>query len=68
MITLQTCIGFLLDFTALPGRKILVHGGGKVATDLGVSLGVEAKMVEGRRITDIETLKDRDHGVCRSDQ
>lgn len=48
---------FLLDFTALPGHKILVHGGGKVATDLGVSLGVEAKIVEGRRITDIETLR-----------
>jgi acetylglutamate kinase len=48
---------FLLDFTALPGKKILVHGGGKIATDLGISLGVEAKMVEGRRITDIETLR-----------
>jgi len=48
---------FLLDFTALPGDKILVHGGGKIATELGESLGVEAKMVEGRRITDIETLR-----------
>ncbi|KLT64866.1 acetylglutamate kinase [Pedobacter sp. BMA] len=48
---------FLLDFTALPGDKILVHGGGKIATELGNSLGVEAKMVDGRRITDIETLR-----------
>lgn len=48
---------FLLDFSALPGDKILIHGGGKIATELGVSLGVEAKMVEGRRITDIETLR-----------
>ncbi|WP_316832558.1 acetylglutamate kinase [Pedobacter aquatilis] len=48
---------FLLDFTALPGDKILIHGGGKIATELGQSLGVEAKMVEGRRITDIETLR-----------
>ncbi|WP_457287020.1 acetylglutamate kinase [Pedobacter sp. UYP24] len=48
---------FLLDFTALPGDKILVHGGGKIATELGDSLGVTAKMVEGRRITDIETLR-----------
>lgn len=48
---------FLLDFTALPGDKILVHGGGKIATELGESLGVEAKMVDGRRITDIETLR-----------
>jgi acetylglutamate kinase len=48
---------FLLDFKDLPGDKILIHGGGKIATELGVSLGVEAKMVEGRRITDIETLR-----------
>ncbi|MBE9600572.1 acetylglutamate kinase [Pedobacter sp. MC2016-24] len=48
---------FLLDFKALPGDKILIHGGGKIATELGVSLGVESKMVEGRRITDIETLR-----------
>ncbi len=48
---------FLLDFTALPGDKILVHGGGKIATELGDSLGIEAKMVDGRRITDIETLR-----------
>lgn len=48
---------FLLDFTALPGKKILVHGGGKIATELGESLGIEAKMVDGRRITDIETLR-----------
>lgn len=48
---------FLLDFRDLPGDKILIHGGGKIATELGVSLGVEAKMVEGRRITDIETLR-----------
>ncbi len=48
---------FLQDFTALPGDKILVHGGGKIATELGKSLGIEAKMVDGRRITDIETLR-----------
>lgn len=48
---------FLLDFTALPGQKILVHGGGKIATELGESLGITAKMVDGRRVTDIETLR-----------
>lgn len=48
---------FLLDFTALPGDKILVHGGGKIATELSESLGITAKMVDGRRITDIETLR-----------
>jgi len=48
---------FLKDFTALPGKKILVHGGGKVATQLSETLGIEPKLVEGRRITDIETLR-----------
>lgn len=48
---------FLKDFTALKGYKILVHGGGKVATQLSEELGIEAKMVDGRRITDIETLR-----------
>jgi len=48
---------FLKDFTALPGNKILVHGGGKVATQLSETLGIEPKMIDGRRITDIETLR-----------
>jgi len=48
---------FLKDFTALGGYKILVHGGGKVATQLADTLGIESKMVDGRRITDIETLR-----------
>lgn len=48
---------FLNDFTALEGPKILIHGGGKIATEISASLGIEAKMVDGRRITDIETLR-----------
>jgi len=48
---------FLKDFNALPGFKILVHGGGKVATQLSETLGIEPKLVDGRRITDIETLR-----------
>src|SRR5476651_1643732 len=48
---------FLKEFTALPGYKILVHGGGKVATQVSETLGIEAKLVDGRRITDIETLR-----------
>lgn len=48
---------FLKDFTAVDGYKILVHGGGKVATHLSETLGIEAKLVDGRRITDIETLR-----------
>lgn len=48
---------FLKDFTGLDGHKILVHGGGKVATQLQEELGIETKMVDGRRVTDIETLR-----------
>jgi acetylglutamate kinase len=48
---------FLKDMAALDGFKILVHGGGKVATQLSASLGIESKLVDGRRITDIETLR-----------
>jgi acetylglutamate kinase len=48
---------FLQDFTALSGYKILIHGGGKMATQLSDDLSIETKMVNGRRITDIETLR-----------
>lgn len=48
---------FLKDFTELDGHKILVHGGGKIATELSETLGIEAKVVDGRRITDIESLR-----------
>jgi acetylglutamate kinase len=48
---------FLKDFTALEGYKILVHGGGKVATQISETMGIEAKLVDGRRITDIDTLR-----------
>ena len=45
------------DFAAIGGHKVLVHGGGRSATKLATQLGVESKMVNGRRITDAETLK-----------
>ncbi|SFU37884.1 N-acetylglutamate kinase [Pustulibacterium marinum] len=48
---------FLTDFATIEGPKILVHGGGKLATQLAEKLGIETQMVEGRRITDAETLK-----------
>lgn len=48
---------FLKDFTGLNGYKILVHGGGKVATQISETLGIEPKIIDGRRITDIETLR-----------
>lgn len=48
---------FLSDFSNLQGAKILVHGGGKMATDIATKLNVPQQMVNGRRITDAETLK-----------
>ncbi len=48
---------FLSDFANITGHKILVHGGGKLATQLAERLGVEQQLVDGRRITDAETLK-----------
>src|ERR1041385_3756448 len=48
---------FLKDFAEISENKILVHGGGKLATQLADKLGVEQKMIDGRRITDAETLK-----------
>lgn len=52
--TLATLIN---DFAKIPGLKLLVHGGGRSATKLAGQLGIEQKMVDGRRITDIETLR-----------
>lgn len=47
---------FLEKFAVIPGKKILVHGGGKIATRTAERLGIEAKLVEGRRITDEKML------------
>jgi len=48
---------FLRDFAAIRGFKILIHGGGKLATKLSEALQISTKMVDGRRVTDAETLK-----------
>ncbi len=48
---------FLKLFAGVKGKKVLVHGGGKLATKLAADLGVEQQMIDGRRITDAETLK-----------
>ena len=48
---------FLKLFSTLEGKKILVHGGGKSATAMASKLGIKSKMVNGRRITDKETLE-----------
>lgn len=47
---------FLVAFSKLKGPKLLVHGGGKLATKLANQMGIEVKMTNGRRITDADTL------------
>ena len=47
----------LTDFAQIEGRKILVHGGGRTATDMATRLGIETHMVDGRRITDADMLR-----------
>jgi acetylglutamate kinase len=46
----------LTDFANIKGYKVLVHGGGRSATKLSEKLGIESKMIDGRRITDKQTL------------
>lgn len=48
---------FLQQLASVEGKKILVHGGGKLATKLAGELNLPQQMIEGRRITDLETLK-----------
>ncbi len=47
---------FLHQFADIKGPKILIHGGGKEATRLSAAMGVETVMIDGRRVTDRETL------------
>ena len=47
----------LTDFAAIPGKKVMVHGGGRRATKVAAALGIESKMVNGRRITDAQMLE-----------
>ena len=51
------CEDFLNEFSAIDGLKILVHGGGNIATKLAEETGVEVQIVDGRRITDAAMLE-----------
>lgn len=53
----QKLSSFLIDFASINSNKILIHGGGKLATKMAAQLNIPQQMVEGRRITDTETLK-----------
>lgn len=48
---------FISDFSKIEGSKILVHGGGKIASELGLKLGIDPSYVDGRRVTDKQTLE-----------
>lgn len=48
---------FLNGFSKIKGYKVLVHGGGRLATDMAAKLGIDSQLVNGRRITDAEMLK-----------
>lgn len=52
----QALHSFLKDFASIQAPKILIHGGGKIATKIGDQLGIESKYINGRRITDAQTL------------
>ena len=54
----EKALSTVLDhFSKIPGNKILVHGGGRLATELAEKLNLPQQMIEGRRVTDLETLK-----------
>ncbi len=53
----ENSLGRLLSaFAAIDGHKILVHGGGRSATEIAARLGIESRMIDGRRVTDAEML------------
>lgn len=53
----QSLRQLLKDFSQIEGYKLLVHGGGRSATKLAEKLGIESRMVNGRRVTDRDTLE-----------
>lgn len=53
----ESLADLLARFAAIKGKKLLVHGGGRSATRIATLLGIQSQMVDGRRITDAETLK-----------
>jgi acetylglutamate kinase len=53
----ETLGRLLRDFAGMDGARALVHGGGRLATAMAQRLGVESRMVDGRRVTDAEMLR-----------
>jgi acetylglutamate kinase len=48
---------FLANFGTIKGPKLMVHGGGKIATSMAADLGIQSQMIDGRRVTDAESLR-----------
>ena len=53
----EALAAFLDEFARIPGPKVLIHGGGKEATRLCKRLDIPTTMIDGRRVTDADTLK-----------
>lgn len=53
----ETLERLLKNFSAIEGKKVLVHGGGRSATKMAAQLGIESVMIEGRRVTDADMLR-----------
>src|SRR5262245_55050689 len=52
----KSLLSFLKNFAAINDKIIVVHAGGKIATKIGNKLGIESKYINGRRITDDDTI------------
>ena len=53
----EALASFLANFASIKGHTVLVHGGGKIATSLAADLGIQSQMIDGRRVTDAESLR-----------
>jgi len=53
----EALASFLANFTSIKGHTLLVHGGGKIATSMAADLGIQSQMIDGRRVTDAESLR-----------
>lgn len=53
----EALASFLANFASMQGPKLLVHGGGKIATSMAADLGIESHMIAGRRVTDAASLR-----------
>ena len=53
----EALASFLANFASIKGPKLLVHGGGKIATSMATELGIQSQMIDGRRVTDADSLR-----------